>query len=160
MPDYYLERCLKRLAILARGARDQEALDRLASVADVNASANRAVAMLLRERVAPGQPVFVWGFEPVIYDLADRPPASRYLYNVPQRSAWAREKTREQLMRDLEHRPPAAIVVEHNDVFPMVTGDTIDSARALEGFSELRQLIEERYTRTAQIEDFDIYLAR
>ncbi|WP_437276307.1 glycosyltransferase family 39 protein [Sorangium sp. So ce375] len=158
--DDYIERCAKRIAVLAGGARDQARLDRLASVADVNAAANREVAAWLRERVAPGRPVFVWGFEPVIYDLADRPPATRYLYNVPQRAAWARQEARDALMRDLAASPPAAIVVERHDVFPSVTGDVIDSRDTLGGFPELAGLIEERYELAVSIEDFEIHLER
>ncbi len=87
---------------------------------------------------APGRPVFVWGFEPVIYDLADRTPATRYLYDVPQRASWAKEEARAALMRDLAAGRPAAIVVERHDVFPMVTGDAIDSGDTLKGFPALR----------------------
>ncbi|WP_437606681.1 glycosyltransferase family 39 protein [Sorangium sp. So ce834] len=158
--DGYLDRCAERLALLAAGARDQGRLDRLASVADVNAAANRAVAAWLRDRVAPGRPVLVWGFEPVIYDLADRPPATRYLYNVPQRAAWARQEARDALMRDLAASPPAAIVVERRDVFPSVTGDALDSRDTLDGFPALAGLIDERYELAALIEDFEIYLER
>ncbi|WP_437951109.1 glycosyltransferase family 39 protein [Sorangium sp. So ce296] len=158
--DAYLDRCAERLALLAAGARDQGRLDRLASVADVNAAANRAVAAWLRERVAPGRPVLVWGFEPVIYDLADRPPATRYLYNVPQRAAWARQEARDALMRDLAASPPAAIVVERHDVFPSVTGDALDSRDTLDGFPALAGLIDDRYELAVLIEDFEIYLER
>ncbi|WP_437304231.1 glycosyltransferase family 39 protein [Sorangium sp. So ce388] len=156
----YLDRCAERVALLAAGARDLGRLDHLASVADVNAAANREVAAWLRERVAPGRPVFVWGFEPVIYDLAERPPATRYLYNVPQRAAWARQEARDALMRDLAARPPAAIVVERRDVFPSVTGDGIDSRDTLDGFPALAGLLEERYELAVFIEDFEIYLER
>ena len=158
--DSYIERCLARVSVLTRGGRDQAELDRLASVADVNAGANREVAAFLRERVEPGAPVFVWGFEPVIYDLADRPPATRYLYNVPQRVAWAKEGARTDLMRELAERPPAAIVVERNDVFPMVTGDAVDSHTSLEDFAALSQLLSERYEAVTSIEDFEVFLAR
>ncbi|MGK3959606.1 glycosyltransferase family 39 protein [Sorangium sp. So ce118] len=156
----YLDRCAERVALLAAGARDLGRLDHLASVADVNAEANRAVAAWLRERVAPGRPVFVWGFEPVIYDLAECPPATRYLYNVPQRAAWARQEARDALMRDLAARPPAAIVVERRDVFPSVTGDGLDSRDTLAGFPALAGLLEERYELAVLIEDFEIYLER
>ena len=86
-------RCGERLALFTASPRDQAALDRLASVADVNAVANREVAAFLRARVPADRSVFVWGFEPVIYDLADRAPATRYLYDVPQRVAWAKARS-------------------------------------------------------------------
>jgi hypothetical protein len=118
------------------------------------------VASWVREHVPADRCIFVWGFEPVIYDLADRMPATRYLYDVPQRVAWAKEKERATLMRDLDAGRPAAIVVEHRDVFPMVTGDAIDSADTLKDFPALRDRIAERYERATTIEDFDVYLER
>jgi len=156
--DSYIARCWARVSVFARGGGDQAELDRLASVADVNMAANREVAAFLRERVAPGAPVLIWGFEPVIYDLSDHPPATRYLYNVPQRVPWAKEDARADLMRDLVARPPAAIVVERNDVFPMVTGDVIDSRSALDDFAALSELLAERYEAATSIEDFEVYL--
>jgi hypothetical protein len=116
------------------------------------------VASFLHDRVPEGRPVLVWGFEPVIYDLAERRPATRYLYDVPQRVAWAKAREREILMGDLGASPPAAIVVEHRDVFPVVTGDAIDSADTLRDFPALAELIASRYALTATIEDFDVYL--
>ncbi len=127
-------------------------------MADVNAVANREVAAFLRARVPEGRDVFVWGFEPVIYDLAGRAPSTRYLYDVPQRVAWARDREREILMRDLGADRPAAIVVERRDVFPMVTGDAIDSADTLRSFPALAELIASGYALDATIEDFDVYL--
>lgn len=156
----FLQRCRERVAIFTRSPRDQAAIDRLASVADVNAGANREVAGFLRARVPADRKVFIWGFEPVIYDLADRTPATRYLYDVPQRVAWAKAREREILMRDLEAGRPAAIVVERRDVFPVVTGDAIDSADTLKDFHALRDLIASRFDHAATIEDFEIYLER
>lgn len=154
----FLQRCRERLAVFTHSPRDLAAVDRLASVADVNAAANREVAAFLSARVPQDRSVFVWGFEPVIYDLADRSPATRYLYDVPQRVAWAKAREREILMGDLEAARPAAIVVEHRDVFPMVTGDAIDSADTLRDFPALAGLIAGRYALATTIEDFDVYL--
>jgi hypothetical protein len=160
-PDSFRERCEKRIALFTARVRDQDAIDALASVADVNAAENRHVAEWLSSHVPPGRPVFVFGFEPVIYDLADRPPATRYLYDVPQRVAWAAPAMRASLMDDLARRPPAAIVVERRDVFPMVTGEAIDSADVLRtSFVALRDLLAARYEHAATIGDFEIYQAR
>ena len=160
VPHSYLERCGERLAAFTRSPRNQAEIDRLASVADVNAAANRSVAGYLRYHVPPDRTVFVWGFEPVIYDLADRTPSTRYLYDVPQRVAWAKETERATLMKDLEASHPAAVVVEKRDVFPMVTGDAIDSNDTLQEFDALRRMLRERYWMAETIEDFDIYLER
>jgi hypothetical protein len=156
----YLDRCLLRIELFTKSPRDQRAIDALATVADVNAASNRAVAAALKARVPPGRAIYVWGFEPVIYDQADREPATRYIYNVAQRGAWAREEARAALMRDLTQNPPAAIVVERRDVMPVVTGDTIDSADTLPSFPALRDLLAARYERAETIEDLAIYIER
>jgi hypothetical protein len=158
--DFY-DRCAVRQKWLLSPGHDRRALDaKLYSVADVNIDANRKVADLLRARVPSDQPVFIWGFEPHIYDMADRRPASRYVYDVPQRVEWAKDASRRTLMEDLARTKPAAIVVEHRDVFPAVTGDAIDSADVLPGFPALRDLIANEYRFETKIEDFDVYLRR
>ena len=156
----FLQRTLQRVEIFTHSPRDQAALDRLASVADVNAAANREVGEFLKAHVPADRTVFVWGFEPVIYDLAERAPASRYLYDVPQRVAWAQDRERDILMGDLFVGRPAAIVVEHRDVFPVVTGDAIDSADRLRDFPGLSWLIATKYALATTIEDFDVYLEK
>lgn len=156
----FVQRCRERILVFTHSPRDLGAVDRLASVADVNAAANREVANFLREHVPADWRVLVWGFEPVIDDLAARAPSTRYLYDVPQRVAWAKARERDLLMGDLAADPPAAIVVEHRDVFPMVTGDAIDSADTLRGFPALGELIAGRYALAVTIEDFDVYLER
>ena len=158
VPGSYLERTRERTAMLLSGRIDPARLDALASVADVSAAANRAVAAALRERVARDRSVSVWGFAPVIYDLSARRPASRSIYDVPPRVAWAKARTRAELMRDLAASPPAAIVVEHRDVFPHVTGDVLDSADTLPDFPELGRLLADRYRHALTVEDFDVFL--
>jgi hypothetical protein len=160
LDESFWTRFARRIGMLVVGPRDNAAVDALATVADVDARANRTVADLLRARVPPGRPVYIWGFEPVIYDMAGLECSSRYIYNVPQRVAWSAAPSRAQLMADLDARPPAAIVVLHHDVFPMVTNDNNDSAVALRGFPELEALIMDRYVLGMQIQDLDVYLPR
>lgn len=134
--------------------------DELASVADVNAAANREVAAELGRRVPVDGYVYIWGFEPVIYDLADRRFASYYIYNVPQRVDWAAPPARRRLLDDLAAHPPDAIVVVHHDVFPMVTGNGIGSSDVLEtDFPQLGELMR-AYGKVKRIQDFDIYVRR
>ena len=72
-PRRLLVRTEKRIALFTSAVRDEHAVDCLASVADVDAAANREVATFLQGRVAADRSVFVWGFEPVIYDLCTGP---------------------------------------------------------------------------------------
>lgn len=155
----FVERSERRLALLA-GPPDVAAWDALATVADVNAGENRAVAELVKDLTAdrPNEPIFVWGFECVIYDLAERPIASRFIYDVPQRAEWSKAPMEAELMRDLAARPPSVIVVEHHDVFPQVTGNNLDSAGALYRFTALAELLQSHYTYEKTLGDFDVYV--
>lgn len=141
--------------------RSREALDQeLYRVADYNLGANRRVAQEVATRTEEDEPIFVWGFEPSIYWMSQRAASSRFIYNVPQRAQWQREHARSVLSRELARRPPAIVVVQHSDVFPMVTGGDLDSAEALYDFDALQHLIESKYQLATRIEDFEVYERR
>lgn len=140
----------------SREALDQE----LYRVADYSLGANRRVAQEVTNRTNTGDSIFIWGFEPSIYWLSDRPAASRFIYNVPQRAQWQRDYARQLLSRDLKHKPPAIVVVQHDDVFPMVTGGNLDSSEALRGFEKLDHWLTARYQLATTIEDFEVYERR
>lgn len=136
----------------------RELLDReLYKVADYNLDENRAVATEIRQRVPEDASIYVWGFEPGLYWLAERRASSRYIYDVPQRVRWDRERARRELMEDLRKDPPQLIVVQHGDRFSWVTGDEYDSAEAIVTFPELETLLQNQYQKTKSIEDFDLY---
>jgi hypothetical protein len=136
----------------------REDLDReLYAVSDYSLDADRQVAEAITRRTADGAPVFVWGFEPAIYWLSGRTPASRYIYDVAQRAQWERGRARQELMEDLRRTPPEVIVVQRNDSFYMVTGDSLDSAAALWQFPELARLVEQEYRFVSEVADFDLY---
>ena len=151
-------RCDLRLtALLNPRARDVIS-EQLYPMADVHEATNRRVAAWLRTQTPPDASIYVWGFEPIIYDLAGRRPASRYVYNVPQRTEWAGERSRALLIEELDRSRPAALVVEHGDRIPWVTGNMRDSAEALHDFPGLQALLETRYEHVGSIGQFDLYL--
>lgn len=157
--EAFVIRSKARIELLRHPPADRDkAWDAFATVADVDAGENRAVAQYVAAHTKPTDPIFVWGFECIIYDLAQRPLASRYIYNVPQRATWSAKPMQAALMADLTARPPAAIVVEHRDVFPAVTGNNDDSARALFSFPELAKFLEDNYRYDTTIGDFDVYV--
>jgi len=128
----------------------------LYQVADYNLDADRRVAEYLKNNSQAADRLFVWGFEPAIYWMSERTPASRFIYNVAQRAPWESEHARGLLMRDLETSPPDWIVVQHNDVFFVVTGDSLDSRAVLATFAELDAVLGQ-FERVTRIEDFDLY---
>ena len=92
-----------------------------------------------------------------MYWLAERTPASRFIYNVAQRSPWEAKYARSELMRDLKRNTPAMLVVQTRDVFPSVTGNSLDSRDSLPGFPELEEFMASQYVFRRRIEDFDLY---
>jgi hypothetical protein len=163
LPQNFWERSAMRLSYLVRRPpfERREVLDQeLAHVADYNLAADRDVSLEVRARTRSEQPIFIWGFEPVIYWLSDREPSSRFIYDVPQRTSWERDYARRELLADLRKKPPALFIVQQNDVFRGVTGDDLDSRRALRTFPALDQLLETRYELVKTVEDFQIYALR
>lgn len=156
----FWDRATLRMGFLMRTGpiRSRELLDReLYRVADYNLDADRQVAHELQRRTPADARVFVWGFEPAIYWLSERAAATRYIYDVPHRVSWGRDRARAELMADLAAHPPRMIVVQHGDRFSWVTGDTYDSAEAIPHFPELHRLLTEQYAQVTTIEDFDLY---
>jgi hypothetical protein len=143
------------MSVTSTGER-REHWRQLLEAGDINAS-NRRVASWIAQNTKPDQAVFIWGFEPIIYDLAGRPSASRYIYNVPQRVAWG-QKHRAQLMADLSNNPPAVFVVERLDTMVHVTGNTLDSVHALLQFPELVTFLHSHYRPGPRFGDLTLFV--
>jgi hypothetical protein len=120
----------------------------------------RKVAAWVRAHTREGDRIYVWGFEPLLYDLADRLPASRFVYNAPQRAPWSRFTARGELMRELQAWPPAVILVEHGDLHPGTAASEVDSATTLARFGRLRAFLGERYEPSGRIDRFTIHLRK
>ncbi len=160
VPEGFWHRSLLRLGYLARVGplSSREELDqKLYYVADYNLDADRRVALDVARRLPEGRSLYVWGFEPAIYWLSGAEPSSRFIYNVPQRVTWDRERARHDLLEDLKKNPPAVVVVQRRDVFPGVTGNPYDSADSLPYFPELERWLAGGYTHAKTIEDFEIH---
>ena len=160
LEDSFWTRCQTRFRAWLNPPMRPEINDHLYSMADVDAGANRLVSEWLNTHTPPGSHIYVWGFEPVIYALAQRPAGSRYIYNVPQRVKWAEEHSRRVLINDLDRSRPEAIVVEHSDRLPWVTGNSLDSAAAVQEFPALQALIRDAYEPAGTIRRFDLYLRK
>ncbi|MCU0690847.1 MAG: hypothetical protein MUF54_05535, partial [Polyangiaceae bacterium] len=104
--------------------------------------------------------VFIWGFEPHIYDAARRRPATRFIYNVAQRVTWENQWAKDGLIQDLRRNTPRVVIIERGDVFPSVTGNSLDSQQSLQYFPELDQLLRKDYIYADSIQDFDLHMRR
>ncbi len=160
VPLGYWTRASERLRFLVSQSSyaNREQLDAaLYHVGGYNLSDNQQISRTVARLSNPNDAIFVWGFEPSIYLFSQRGPASRFIYNVPQRATWKGEEARSMLLGDLKRRPPKVIVVERQDIFPSVVGNALDSAASLEQFVELSSLIREGYVLALQTERFDVY---
>lgn len=118
---------------------------------------NQAAAKEIAQIAAPSDRVYIWGFEPVIYWLAERRPASRFIYNVPQRFEWGRGAARAELIDSLVTAKPTVIVVESGDSFEWVTGNSLDSVHALADFPALADYIRANYAPADRLGNLQLY---
>ncbi|QAX32139.1 hypothetical protein ETW24_22395 (plasmid) [Leisingera sp. NJS204] len=132
--------------------------DKLYSTGSMDRRSNLDAVAWARKHVPEDEPIYVWGFEPIIYLQSGRRPASRFIYNVAQRAEWSAGQTRAELMRSLEANDPFAIFVQSQDIMPAVTGSGLDSRQTLDReFPELRALLGSGYTHAADTGRFRIY---
>jgi len=105
----------------------------------------------------PGTGVFVWGTAPLIYFLTQRPNASRFVSNLALVSPWGPERWREELIGELNRRPPRFIIVARHDEMPLVTLTYADSEQCLSKYPALASFIAGRYESVKNLDDFEVY---
>lgn len=126
---------------------------------DFSAADTRAMAELVAKTTAPGDSIYLWGFDALVYFLADRPAASRFGYNYPMitGSADYKEKSRQELLGDLDRNPPRMILVEDNDDNNLMQ---TTSRAYLGGFPELESFIARYYVPVASNAHYLAYARR
>jgi hypothetical protein len=132
----------------------------IARVAGFDLGADQAVASWIKGQTGPNDSVLVWGFEPAIYWFAQRKLATRFIYNVAQRTAWQRPIAQQRFMADIRNSNPLVVVVQHADIFPSVTGGTGDSAAALADFPEFAQWLQSQYFAAGYRFNFEYFRRR
>lgn len=157
-PGTFWERSRDRMDFVLFRTTTREVLDaKLYHVADYDLDVDRRAGREVRRLTGPGDSIFVWGFEPSVYWFSGRRAGSRYLYSVPQRATWQRERARAELYADLLESRPSMLVVQHGDIFRFVTGDDLDSFAVIETFPELRGFIASQYRFVEAVDDLDLY---
>lgn len=101
--------------------------------------------------------IFIWGSESVIYWLANRRPASRFVHDFPPRANWDQANLRDTLMRELETAHPAVILVEAGDYVPDIVGNNMDSMQSLSAFPQLNSYLSRYFTPFAQVDRLTIW---
>jgi hypothetical protein len=125
---------------------------------DYNFGVDRVVAAKLRATTEPKDRILIWGFEPVIYTLAQRAPATRFLYDYPLMPRFSsHERFVRQLLSDLHAHPPAQILVLRDDTNDL---EREDSATQLAAIPELARYVERGYAPTWSAGKFTCYARR
>lgn len=159
-PGSYWERSAIRLQYLLSGGHSlsREELDeRLHYVGGYNLFSARRAAHEVKQLTVPGAPIYIWGFEPIIYRLSERRPSSAYIYNVPQRARWETDRAWRRLWAELQEHPPATIVTQRRDVMPFVTGSRLDSVDSLRQFPQFLSYLEEKFEHQSTVDRFEIW---
>jgi hypothetical protein len=159
VPGTVLERSLVRMKFLLHRPEfdTRQKLDEaLHRAADYDLASDFRVANWVSANTNPRDYVLVWGFEPSIYWFSGRRPATRFIYNVAQRSHWQTETSQKLFIEEVRQRSPVVVILQHNDIFPGVTGYGTDSVADLPRFAALDQYVTEHYKFLATIDDFDI----
>lgn len=151
---------VENAAALASGglswAEHLRAFDSIPRGGDFSATANYLSAEHIKRRTKPGDPVFIWGFETLIYYLADRNPPTRFCSNYPIVAKWHRQDWYDELVAALRKTPPIYVLLVTKDAMPWITGHGKDSMRALDGLDELRSFFLDNYEVENTIENIHI----
>ncbi len=111
----------------------------------------------LQKSLQPGDGVFVWGTDPLIYFLTNRQPPTRFVSNLALVSPWAPPAWRAELVDDLKRSRPTYIVVAQNDQVPEIAFTQLDSEQYLTVYTELGNFISSSYQREAQFPNIVLY---
>lgn len=124
---------------------------------EVNAGESLAVANLLRERVAPGDSLYIWGFRPEVYYLSGLNPATRFIFQFPLVGEWYPEAWREENVEVLWAALPPYVLVLQVDYMPWVTGRDADSNTLLQEYNDLNDWLVYNYERELRIGNFFLW---
>jgi hypothetical protein len=127
---------------------------------------NSAVGSYLHDQSSAGATVFVWGNEPQLYYLADRAPATRFIYLLPLTTpGYVTSAMIDGVRAQLEAKPPA-LIVDVGSLEPGSPGDPpllIDrplrneDGRNFDILDPLRAFVKERYALLEVVDGWPVY---
>ncbi len=115
------------------------------------------VATLLRERVLPGDSLYIWGFRPEVYYLSQLNPPTRFIFQFPLVGNWYPPEWREENAEILWAALPPYVLVLQVDYMAWVTGSEEDSNTLLQEYNELNDWLVFNYEFDTQVGNFFIW---
>ena len=114
----------------------------------------------LRNNLRPEDQVFVWGSEPLIYFLTQRPCPTRFVSNLALVSPWSPPAWRSEMLEVLRKKPPRYLVVARDDAVPAIAYSQLDSEQFLDLYPEFAAFISSSYQRADDFKNFAIFRYR
>ena len=139
------------------GLRDTERYRAEFEIRDLSRRSTEDIAVRVRLQTQPGEAIYVWGFDALLYVLADRPSASRlgFSYAVSAEPDPAVRALREQeVVAALERVRPRVLVVQETDDNQLMPGG---SRAALRRLPALASAIARCYGQTYRNRDYTMY---
>jgi hypothetical protein len=147
----------RTLALVAPESRARLAQHEMSyETRDYSMPAILAADAALDEVRRPGESLFLWGYDPVLYLLQNEPPRYRYPYSWPFVVSFHDGRYSGDLMARLTADPPDVLVVENGDATPHVTGTDADSRAAVALVPGLETFISTNYRIVRSLQRFDI----
>jgi hypothetical protein len=123
--------------------------------------ADRQVAAYLRGHTSPGDTVYVFGNDPMLYLLSERESASRFIYSLPLMSSWAPPRWTDEFLGEIDRARPVYFIVQRNEgAARWITGQSEDTAAWAFKIQGLARRLERDYVQEVVIEDFTLYRRR
>ena len=139
------------------GQQDKMTYYRQFQGGELMADESLAVVNFLRERVVPGDSLFIWGFRPEVYYLSGLNPAVRFIGHYATISSWYPFEWKQEQVDILWAALPPYVLVLQGDYLPWATGSHEDSNTLLQAYTELNNWLEFNYERDTQIGNFLIW---
>ncbi len=145
------------------GESDKQLNDRFFRFEPLGFSLNttREVAAYLKQHTSRDETVFIWGFQPLVYFLAERRAPSRFFFNAPLVAAFneRKEEWQKEFMNDMESGPPEYILVAEHDPLQnsLMCGRDMDSMSLLKEFPGFLSFIKKRYILEVKIDNIYIF---